>query len=86
MSLLIYMRLEMDILSFINTNIGIIALRRHPNAELLYYTQVWSRTENGEWSKCHLLSRDNDSAYTSGILEAIYSNIDPQSIQFEDWW
>ena len=76
----------MDILDFIRTNIGIVALRRHPNAELLHYTQVWKRSGNGDWSKYHICADCDDSQYPPGLLETIFSSYDPAALSYEDWW
>jgi hypothetical protein len=76
----------MDSLSFINTNKGIAAVRRHNGAENLYFSQVWFRSESGEWKRYHIFSRENDSKYSSGLLESIYEYISKEKIPFEDWW
>jgi hypothetical protein len=77
----------MELLSFINTNIGIAAVRRHDRAENMYFTQVWFRSEPGEWKQYHFYSRENVREISSGLLEAIYqSQLDNAGLSCEDWW
>ena len=78
----------MNLLSFVNTNIGIVALRRHENAELMFYTQVWLRTGNDTWKQYHYLSKENSQEFNSGILELLYQHVEQtcSCLPFEDFW
>lgn len=75
----------MELLDFINTNHGVVAVRRHKNAELLYYSQVWLRENTGEWKRYHYYSKD-DGDFSSNLLEAFFENIDEDTLCYEDWW
>jgi hypothetical protein len=74
----------MEYLDFIRTNLGTAAVRRRPNAELLYYSQVRFRSEAGEWKRYHYYSREKDS-FSSGLLESMYRNVREGDLPVEDW-
>lgn len=77
----------MQILSFVKTNIGVAALRRHDNVENLYYTQVWLQSETGEWKKYHYFSKEMAGDISPGILESLYEHIsNKEQLPTEDWW
>ncbi len=76
----------MDILRFVETNRGPVALRRHEHAENKYYTQVWSRTENGDWKAMHLEQKDRSESLGSGLLEALYQGTKAKGLPYEDFW
>lgn len=75
----------MQYLGFINTNIGPAAVRRRPNAELLFYSQVWLRTGTGEWKRYHFFTKDKYDI-SSGMLESMYRNARTEDLPVEDWW
>jgi hypothetical protein len=77
----------MQILTFVNTNIGVVALRRHDKAENLYFTQVWLRSNTGEWKKYHYFTREKNADICPGILESIYNHVShEEQLPYEDWW
>lgn len=76
----------MDTLSFIDTNIGIAAVRRYMNAENRYFTQVWFRKNHGKWVKYHLFTTWDEVFFSPGMLEAFYINTAQDEIKKEYWW
>lgn len=76
----------MDMLEFVQTNIGPVALRRHRHAESQYYTQVWRRAHDGEWKKTHYYSKDRSCEFSSDLLEALFRGINEDSLPYEGWW
>lgn len=76
----------MNLLTFINTNHGVAAVRRHILSENLHFTQVWFRTEPGEWKKYHFFIRGKDFTISSEMLEALYKPLENKDLPYEDWW
>ena len=75
----------MDVLRFVETNKGPVALRRHEHAETIFITQVWNRTPDGEWKQRHYYSNDR-SEIAPGMLEALYQGARKRQLPYEDFW
>lgn len=72
----------MEELTFIKTNIGVVAVRRLTND----FSHVWLRKTDGTWNKYHFYVRERDSEISDNLLETLYINLPQQVLAYEDWW
>ena len=75
----------MEILRFVETNKGPVAVRRHEHAECKYYTQVWRRTQSGDWKSNHYYNSRGEQI-DPGLLEALYQGAKANGLPYEDFW
>jgi hypothetical protein len=78
---------SMCVLTFVNTNKGIVARQVYRNAEAMFFNQVWRRVKPGEWTQCHLYDKNKSCTLYPAFLETLYANrTNAGDLPYEDFW
>jgi hypothetical protein len=74
------------VLTFINTNIGVVARFKCLRAGRSSFNRIWLREAPGSWRQMHYRSK-RDWLVSGEYLEGAYCSVARDgTLKYEDWW